>query len=555
MNVGIHLFQLDADSFERCVYLRHTAGFTSLSTDGIRAKLGNLVEDTDDMNNYEKAMHALRDRRNAYSAYRRSDGEAQGSAAAASREVSRLEGQLDERRRRDKELQALNVEIGRLESTVRKRTEEVESVRERLTQTSEAAAREEIRKRYADLESDRVREQAALDELAAGGIPPKEELSRKMEEFARVQELNRENNQIAAPSTASPYSLPMGNHLWIVALLTGFLSEIVGAVLLSHQHYVFGGLLLACGVAAFLVGAYLLLEQRMFRQVSVVSGIRHISGLERERILSNETEIQRLEQSLSDFAARYRAAGRTTPDALAELRLRRGQYDGQDERLHNAIRRRDAFAREHRDVLNAPPEKTNPATLRREKERLENELMEGTQTLRERQHSADILRREVEQIPDLEEELADWRKKQTEDQKKSELLDRTMGFLEQARENLSLRYLNTVRRGFENYTARLLKEEWARSEVDPALRPSVVRAGQTRELTAFSAGETDLLMLCMRLALADALFAEERPFLILDDPFVNLDGKNTEKALAVLADLARDHQILYLTCHNSRTLS
>lgn len=38
-----------------------------------------------------------------------------------------------------------------------------------------------------------------------------------------------------------------------------------------------------------------------------------------------------------------------------------------------------------------------------------------------------------------------------------------------------------------------------------------------------SAGYQDLLGICMRLALVDAMYPKEKPFLVLDDPFVNLD--------------------------------
>ena len=60
-------------------------------------------------------------------------------------------------------------------------------------------------------------------------------------------------------------------------------------------------------------------------------------------------------------------------------------------------------------------------------------------------------------------------------------------------------------------------------------------------------------MLCMRFALVDALFTGEKPFVILDDPFVNLDDRHTKEALALLRKLAEERQILYLVCNSSRS--
>ena len=42
------------------------------------------------------------------------------------------------------------------------------------------------------------------------------------------------------------------------------------------------------------------------------------------------------------------------------------------------------------------------------------------------------------------------------------------------------------------------------------------------------------------------------PFLILDDPFVNLDDEHTRRALAMLQEMAETHQILYLVCNTGR---
>lgn len=44
----------------------------------------------------------------------------------------------------------------------------------------------------------------------------------------------------------------------------------------------------------------------------------------------------------------------------------------------------------------------------------------------------------------------------------------------------------------------------------------------------------------------------EKTFLILDDPFVNLDDKYTKRAREMLDKIAQDHQVIYLVCNSSR---
>ena len=61
------------------------------------------------------------------------------------------------------------------------------------------------------------------------------------------------------------------------------------------------------------------------------------------------------------------------------------------------------------------------------------------------------------------------------------------------------------------------------------------------------------MQFCTRLSLADALYKEgEKPFLLLDDPFVNLDDRRMEAARRLLDTLATQYQIVYMVCHADR---
>ncbi len=50
------------------------------------------------------------------------------------------------------------------------------------------------------------------------------------------------------------------------------------------------------------------------------------------------------------------------------------------------------------------------------------------------------------------------------------------------------------------------------------------------------------------MAFVDAMYPGEKPFLIMDDPIVNLDDKKTEGSLRLLREIAREYQIIYFTC-------
>ena len=80
------------------------------------------------------------------------------------------------------------------------------------------------------------------------------------------------------------------------------------------------------------------------------------------------------------------------------------------------------------------------------------------------------------------------------------------------------------------------------------------RGGETRSDRHLSAGQRSICALCMRIALIDNMFGGEKPFIIMDDPFVNLDGKHMQKTADAVKKIAKDRQIIYFCCHESRKI-
>ena len=57
-DIGEELFKIDAQSFERTVFIGQSDCVTA-TTDSINAKIGNLADNTDDINNFETAVGRL----------------------------------------------------------------------------------------------------------------------------------------------------------------------------------------------------------------------------------------------------------------------------------------------------------------------------------------------------------------------------------------------------------------------------------------------------------------------------------------------------------------
>lgn len=198
-------------------------------------------------------------------------------------------------------------------------------------------------------------------------------------------------------------------------------------------------------------------------------------------------------------------------------------------------------------------EQTLSMTALQEKEtQTQRELAAQEDALRQLRQRRDSLRREIEKLPALEDELAELDETRKALQKQCELADLTMDYLTRAKDTLANSYVGRVEQGFVRYADALLGEKIGHVMLDRELRLFIDEQGAARDAASFSAGTLDGMMLCMRLALVDALFRKEQPFLLLDDPFVNLDDEATCRALSMLRELAKQRQVVYLTCNTAR---
>lgn len=127
--------------------------------------------------------------------------------------------------------------------------------------------------------------------------------------------------------------------------------------------------------------------------------------------------------------------------------------------------------------------------------------------------------------------------------------------LRKAKESLTARYADPVRRSFGENWERITATSAAGVHVDANMSVTIEELGKQREISLASAGYRDLAGISLRIALADAMYPAgrgERPPLILDDPFASLDDEKIQGALRLLREASERYQILYFTCSRSR---
>lgn len=277
-----------------------------------------------------------------------------------------------------------------------------------------------------------------------------------------------------------------------------------------------------------------------------------------ERLEAERQEMARQAQAHTDelaaFFAKYRLSGQTDEQLIEQAEQDAHAFDAAGTASKEAKTRLADFLRENAELSEAASqeESLDMAALQEKETQTQRELAAQEDALRQLRQKRDALRHEVEKIPALEDELAELGETRKALQKQCELADLTMDYLTRAKDTLANSYVGRVEQGFVRYADALLGEKIGHVMLDRELRLFIDEQGAARDAASFSAGTVDGVMLCMRLALVDALFQKEQPFLLLDDPFVNLDDEATRRALLLLREIAKTRQVVYLTCNTAR---
>lgn len=164
----------------------------------------------------------------------------------------------------------------------------------------------------------------------------------------------------------------------------------------------------------------------------------------------------------------------------------------------------------------------------------------------------DELQEKRDEITEAENRLEELQELYGLNEKKLETLKKTQKYLESAKISLTAKYTKPIKEGFDKYFELLCGIESENYQLDANLDMSVMEQGMPRNTAFLSAGYQDMIGICMRMALIDAMYKDEKPFVIFDDPFVNLDEEKTKGALKLLDMIAKEYQVVYFTCNESR---
>lgn len=215
------------------------------------------------------------------------------------------------------------------------------------------------------------------------------------------------------------------------------------------------------------------------------------------------------------------------------------------------------FDKAHKDemqeILNAVESTSPQSQLDLQNKEAGQQIGEKEKKIAQLKTEINALASNIDTQQEREDSIAECKSALAKNNARYDVLCKTKMFLASAHEALQRKYMDPMSIGFNKYTKMLGAS--LPLNITSALDITVTSDGATHPYKHLSDGYKDLVNVCARLSLSDALFSDALPPIIMDDPFVNLDDDKVKNAIEMVLSLAKERQVIYLVCHKSRAIA
>ncbi|MCQ2382580.1 MAG: AAA family ATPase [Clostridia bacterium] len=644
-NIGAEIFELDADAFERTIYIPQKALDTS-GNESITQRLNHLLHGASEDYNYENTVKRLDEKRillhnrqktgavqtlqveieDVIMQMREIENRAQ-SETEIQKQVTEKDNELanllqgqnqiqqqinDYGKLQQKQAhQALFAELNRKVQTTQKEIENCQVVfNHHTTSAAEvenylAVDKDLVAKEnnlQVKIDSDYVRARyQTLQNYFTGNIPSVEKTQSVYNDVLKLQALKLQNPTLTGQDNVSGTRKRLGLCFGLVALAV--MCAIGGIILLNQQITVAVILLVFCGVALLTAGYFSLVNminiktsrsssfdyaQHSKNQSEILQLQKNIVAFTSQyekavdeltainRIMANLREYEKLQEQMAWNEQTAAELSQVVSDEQSKIE----NYLGQFKFIETKISRTEKLSMLKQTLIEInhlnqrlQMEKQELAQFKANKnfdvdetkfadidmnvlQQKERELQAQIDQCRD--DKAQLVAR-INQIHERLAELDDLENCKTNLQNNLQIAEQELSavknaikYLQIASDSLAAKFLTPMKNSLQKHLSLLTGGKFNNLNLDTDFQLTLEEYGQLRTVDFYSRGYQNVFDLCLRFALIDALCRKTKPFIVLDDPFINLDETKINHAKSFLKALVQDHQLFYFTCLTSR---
>ncbi len=551
-NLGARIFQIDEEGFLSTTYFSQK-DFQVKSNTSLTAKFNSICE-IQDNDAFDNAVEKLEEKSKLY----KKTGD-KGLIADTKREIFAVNEEIQRANLAGKTAESLKLGVKSLESEVEELKVKSENLTKRVAEAGRAEAVAVKKGQYDGLVNKKeqyLTKKAQLDYILNGERPTEQELNACLDcckelnnvtalEKVLVQDINELN---ARQTTEKANKIRIG--VKEVLAILGSITFLVALVLSIVNKFAFSSasIVLFALTAVFEIVAFTL---------TIIAKPKKETAEENERLqqkINNYNEYKNIresyEQNLSSFLAKFNV---DTSDCLLAI-----------SNISSLVKSVNLIENELKEITKSLQELEKEKPLFDNSQNSQNlSMLNAELSLAQEQYSkkatelakkrADIryYQDQADKLSELEERKGELTLKQEQYKEEYDILLKTLEFLSKADENLKIKYREPLQSSLNKYLS-LISENKKSALIDIDLNVTIEEKGGIKQTDYYSKGEQNLFEICKRFALTDVLFTGEKPFIILDDPFYNLDDAKLKQALELIKKLSKEYQILYFVCHESR---
>ena len=595
-NIGYEILGLDYNSFERSIYIPQKDLDLGFNED-LKSKLANVIGGTNDVQNFESAINIISSK---YKEIKKSSKA--GKIFDKKQDLESLEKEIEITKMNISTISKLQSDVNTLEEEIKKIEEERTKVFNDLKELNEYESYqqslkqlEHLKQELNDLKVELITKENVLNGnnlnsleiykekintyeklLIERDVLRKNNTNNQVEEVISTNDLSELENEISNLDTIKNNASRTG---LFIGISIGLM--VIGLIVLFLVDKLLGGIITGLSLVCLLIFIFIfnglknkkkdliqkitvILKKNDLDVIDINNGLNYLKVKKNEQVKSLEKkvkqndeinkielEISELQYELNNYFSKfilvsqdYKAKVNELETAMADIFRLKNTIKTKEEYINQYIldNKLDKELEENTNDFNSLKDKSNSLNEKISAIQQElNRLMVTISTYEEDKAKIEDLLVEKDRLTNEIKNM----------ERSYEILKTTESLLIKSQESLLAKYVKPMKDRLNEYLSMVSNKNFY---IDTEFNFTYEENGIRREIDYYSKGIQQLIVLCMRFSLVDCLFSEDKPFIILDDSFVDFDEANLSIIKEVLNKLKEEYQIIYFTCHESRVM-
>ena len=217
------------------------------------------------------------------------------------------------------------------------------------------------------------------------------------------------------------------------------------------------------------------------------------------------------------------------------------------------------FKDKYKDIINLDNlNELDVMSINNKKDEINNKIKNIEQDILLKENYIDEYKEELDKIETKLNNIEELKLENIELEKEFDLLNKTKEYFDKTYKLLLTKYVDPLKNEITPYlnNQNINNIDLKNINLDENfdIKLSVTNEVNLFDTSILSKGYFDYLNLVIRISLIKLIFKTELPFIILDDPFTNFDKEHINDIQDIINILSKDYQIIYLSCHESRSI-